>query len=110
MPIPTKVRCPLSTTQSVIPTFSEVLSLLIVNIDNLSPTIYDPIFRSAGLDTLSFAPTSSPIAAANWPTLGSMIDSGKRLVTFLDNAANLGSVPYLLDGTRIPPKPVYFLF
>ncbi|KAF8807790.1 PLC-like phosphodiesterase [Phlegmacium glaucopus] len=76
---------------------NEVLSLLIVNIDDLSPTRYDPIFRSVGLDTLSFAPTSSPIAAANWPTLGSMIDSGKRLVTFLDNAADLTSVPYLLD-------------
>jgi len=29
--------------------------------------------------------------------LGSMIDSGKRLVTFLDNQANLSTVPYLLD-------------
>lgn len=78
-----------------------MLSLLIVNIDDLSPTAYDAIFRSAGLDTLSFAPTSSPIEAANWPTLGSMIESGKRLVTFLDNAANLTIVPYLLDGTYI---------
>jgi len=76
---------------------NEVLTLLIVNIDNLPSTSYDPIFRSAGLDTLSFAPTSSPIAAANWPTLGSMIDSGKRLVTFLDNGADLTAVPYLLD-------------
>lgn len=30
-----------------------------------------------------------------------MIDSGKRLVTFLDNAADLTVVPYLLDGMLI---------
>lgn len=27
-----------------------------------------------------------------------MIDSGKRLVTFLDNAADFATVPYLIDG------------
>lgn len=36
-----------------------------------------------------------------------MIDSGKRLVTFLDNGADFATVPYLLDGTHIPPKPVF---
>ncbi|PPR00038.1 hypothetical protein CVT24_009047 [Panaeolus cyanescens] len=76
---------------------NEVLSLLIVNIDNVPATAYDPIFKSVGLDTMSFAPPSSPIPASGWPTLGSMIDSGKRLVTFLDNAADLTAVPYLID-------------
>lgn len=61
-------------------------------------TAYDPVFKSVGLDTISFAPPSSPIPASGWPTLGSMIDSGKRLVTFLDNAADLTAVPYLIDG------------
>jgi hypothetical protein len=27
-----------------------------------------------------------------------MIDSGKRLVTFMDTGANFASVPYIIDG------------
>jgi hypothetical protein len=85
-----------------IQTSCPVLSLLIVNIDNLGPSAYDTVFRAAGLDTVSYEPTTSAVEAANWPTLGSMIDSGKRLVTFLDNGANTAVVPYLLDGTHVP--------
>ncbi|KAG5654708.1 hypothetical protein H0H81_007464 [Sphagnurus paluster] len=76
---------------------NEVLSLLIVNIDNLPPTQYGTVFKAAGVDTISYAPPSSPIQASSWPTLGSMIDSGKRLVTFLDNQADITAVPYLID-------------
>jgi len=76
---------------------NEVLSLLIVNIDDMPASSYAPVFVAAGLDTLSYAPTTSPITVSGWPTLGSMIDSGKRLVTFLDNGADLTSVPYLID-------------
>jgi len=76
---------------------NEVVSLLIVNIDNLSPTLYDAVFKAVGLDTISFAPNSSSLAVSDWPTLGSMIDSGKRLVTFLDNQANFSTIPYIID-------------
>ncbi|TFK77308.1 PLC-like phosphodiesterase [Pluteus cervinus] len=75
---------------------NEVLSLLIVNIDNAPASAYDTVFKSVGLDAVSFAPASSPLTASSWPTLGSMIDSGKRLVTFLDNGAD-PSIPYLID-------------
>jgi len=75
---------------------NEVLSLLIVNIDNLPASAYDTVFKSVGLDAISFAPASSPLPATGWPTLGSMIDSGKRLLTFLDNGAD-PSIPYLID-------------
>lgn len=74
----------------------EVLSILIVNIDNQPASAYDAIYKSAAVDTYSFAPASSPMAASAWPTLGSMIDSGKRLVTFLDNGAD-ATIPYLID-------------
>jgi hypothetical protein len=76
---------------------TEVLSLLIVNIDNLPATSYDAVFKAAGLDTISYAPSSSPIPASGWPTLGTLIDSNKRLLTFLDNQADLTTVPYLID-------------
>jgi len=75
---------------------NEVLTLLIVNINNLPPTQYDTVFKAVGLDTISFVPSATPITASGWPTLGSMINSGKRLVTFMDNGAT-SAVPYILD-------------
>jgi hypothetical protein len=80
---------------------SPVLSLLIVNINNLPVTQYDQIFKAVGLDVGSFIPASTPLPAASWPTLGSMIDANQRLVTFMDNGAD-GSVPYILDGMPYP--------
>jgi len=76
---------------------NEVLTLLIVNIDNLLPTAYDAVFRAVGLDTISYSPTAAVTPFTDWPTLGSMIDSGQRLLTFLDNGADFTSVPYIID-------------
>jgi hypothetical protein len=76
---------------------NEVLSLLIVNINDLGPSAFGDVFSAVGLVTLSFEPATSVVEAANWPTLGSMIDAGTRLVTFLDNGADITVVPYLLD-------------
>jgi hypothetical protein len=90
--------------------FPQVLTLLIVNINNLPPTDYDTVFRAVGLDTISYSPPTAILTEFNWPTLGSMIDAGKRLVTFLDNGANFAAVPYIIDGTHVSPRPFYFLF
>jgi hypothetical protein len=76
---------------------NDVVTLLIVNSDDFLPTAFDALFISAGLDVLSYAPPSAAIPASQWPTLGSMIDSGKRLVTFLDANADFASVNYLID-------------
>ncbi|TFK56708.1 PLC-like phosphodiesterase [Heliocybe sulcata] len=76
---------------------NDVVSLLIVNSDDLPPSQYDTVFKAAGLDTMSYTPESSPITQSSWPTLGSMIDSGKRLVTFMDASADFTSVPYIID-------------
>ena len=81
-----------------------VLALLIVNIDNLPVGLYDEIFKAVGLDVRSFKPPSIPLPAASWPTLGAMIDSNQRLVTFMDNGAD-GSVPYILDGMLLDFLP-----
>ena len=80
---------------------SAVLSILIVNIDNVAPTEYATVFESAGLDQVSYSPSTSTLSASSWPTLGEMIDDGKRLVTFLDNQADTSSVSYLVDGQCI---------
>jgi hypothetical protein len=75
-----------------------VVSLLIVNSDKFAPSAYDTVFKAVGLDTLSYSPPSATTAYTAWPSLGSMIDSGKRLVTFMDTGANFNSVPYIIDG------------
>ncbi|KIJ21960.1 hypothetical protein PAXINDRAFT_165285 [Paxillus involutus ATCC 200175] len=93
---------PLSTYLGTVKTWldanpNEVLSLLIVNSDDFPPTSYDSVFKGAGLDTMSYAPPSASIPATQWPTLGSLIDSGTRLITFMDASADFSSVPYIID-------------
>ncbi|KAH8099287.1 PLC-like phosphodiesterase [Cristinia sonorae] len=75
----------------------DVVSLLIVNSDNLPPAQYDTAFKDAGLDTQSFVPDAPSLPQGAWPTLGSLIDSGKRVVTFLSTTADYNAVPYLID-------------
>lgn len=76
-----------------------VLSILVVNSDNFPPSDYDAVYKSAGLDVVSYTPTSASMPASQWPTLSSLIDSGKRLITFMDANANFTAVPYIIDGT-----------
>lgn len=47
---------------------------------------------------MSYTPESAALPASGWPTLGSLIDSGKPLVTFLSTTADFTAVPYLIDG------------
>ncbi|KAE9398454.1 PLC-like phosphodiesterase [Gymnopus androsaceus JB14] len=75
----------------------EVVVLLIVNIDDLDATEFAPVFVAAGVDTISYQPGVSNMTASSWPTLGSLIENGTRLITFLDNHADITTVPYLLD-------------
>lgn len=74
-----------------------VITLVIVNSNNLAASRFASVFASAGLDSYAYIPTASQISLGDWPTLGSMIDSGKRVVVFLDNGADYSAVPYLMD-------------
>jgi len=75
---------------------NEVLTIIIANPENLSATVWQPIFESSGLEDMVYVPPQTPMAREEWPTLGEMLDSGKRLVVFLDKGADEKSVPYLL--------------
>lgn len=95
---------------------NEVLTLLFTNPEGLSPaTVWKPIFDAAGMyhllslskalahelvltgiSNLTYIPSSLPVKQSDWPTLGSMIDAGTRVVVFLDSQA---------DG----PAPVNFI-
>ncbi|CAK5265971.1 unnamed protein product [Mycena citricolor] len=68
---------------------NEVLTLIFTNPDGADlQTQWKPAFDNAGISDLAFVPPSLPVKQADWPTLGQMIDSGKRVVVFLDAGAD----------------------
>lgn len=81
-----------------------MVTILIVNSDNLAPTQFASIFAAAQVDSMSYAPQSASFPASGWPTLGSLIDAGTRLVTFLSTTASFDAAPYLIDGERLNPR------
>lgn len=85
-----------------------VVSLLMVNSNGVTPARFGDIFAGAGLDKMSYSPPTAQLGAKDWPTLGSLIDAGTRLVTFMDSRADFTAVPYIIDGTALsPPSPPY---
>lgn len=95
--IPTKVSDSLKCS-SLSDRLSPVVTLLIVNSDNLPATQFASIFVAAGVDSMSYSPQSASLPASGWPTLGSLVDAGTRLITFLSTTASFEAVPYLIDG------------
>ncbi|CAD6890101.1 unnamed protein product [Tilletia controversa] len=79
---------------------TEVISLLIVNSDDLPASRFGQAYEASGLATKSYRPTitnDSGIARADWPTLGDLISADTPVVNFLASGADLQSVPYLID-------------
>jgi len=77
---------------------NEVLTIIIANPENVSGEEWQPIFESSGLAEMAYVPPQLPMMREDWPTLREMLDSGKRLVVFIDKGAEEGSYvpPYLL--------------
>ncbi|KAJ7640820.1 PLC-like phosphodiesterase [Mycena polygramma] len=77
---------------------NEVLTLLFTNPEGQSPlNVWKPAFDDSGISDLAFVPPSLPVKQSDWPTLGEMIDSGKRVVVFLDAGADgSDSVPFIM--------------
>jgi len=76
---------------------NEVISILIVNIDNQPASSFAAAYQTASLVDLSYAPETLAVAADQWPTLGTLIDTGKRVLTFMDNSADATAAPYIID-------------
>ncbi|KAI5449272.1 hypothetical protein NCC49_005134 [Naganishia albida] len=76
---------------------TEVVTLLLTNPDGIPPSTFAGVFESTGLDQVAYVPGQSLTARTEWPTLGELVDSGKRLVVFMDYDADFGSVPYIID-------------
>ena len=75
----------------------EVVTVLIGNSDYVAPTNFTAPFMRAGISDLLYHPPLIPMAHSNWPMLGSMILSGKRMVVFMDYQANQTEIPWLMD-------------
>ncbi|KAJ5942999.1 hypothetical protein N7516_003167 [Penicillium verrucosum] len=76
---------------------NEVVSLLLTNGDSVAITEFGDTFASSGITNYVYVPSANPLAITDWPTLGDMISSGKRLVVFLDYGADTTKVNYILD-------------
>ena len=70
----------------------EVITLFIQ--DELSPAVTAKVLEQAGL--LRWSTRRS--AGQPWPTLGEMIDSGRRLVVLAENRGGGTTYPWLLQG------------
>lgn len=75
---------------------NEVISLLIVNSDDQPASTFATAFSSTGLSSKAYAPGTASLSKSSWPTLGTLIDAGTPLVVFIDNSADVSSVPYIL--------------
>lgn len=76
---------------------NEVLTLLFTNPENISlKDKWLPAFNDAGITDLAFIPPNLPVKRNEWPTLGEMIGSGKRVVVFMDANADPAQVNFIL--------------
>ncbi|RKO87528.1 hypothetical protein BDK51DRAFT_34727 [Blyttiomyces helicus] len=92
---------------------NEVITLIFENHSGIPGATLQSLFQAAGLINSLYTPAS---ATAAWPTLGSMVSSGKRLVVFSDvlNATSaqpwvLGYTDYITENTyeNFAPNPTF---
>ncbi|KAJ7742677.1 PLC-like phosphodiesterase [Mycena maculata] len=90
---------------------NEVLTLLFTNPEGQSPTtVWKPAFDEAGISDLAYVPPSLPVKQSDWPTLGDTIDSGKRVVVFLDAGADgSDSVDFIMPEFQMIWEPPFSL-
>ena len=75
----------------------DVVTILMGNSDYVAPGNFSNVIESSGMKDMIYTPSKIPMALEDWPTLSSMILSGKRVVTFLDYQANQTETPWLMD-------------
>ncbi|KAL2836148.1 PLC-like phosphodiesterase [Aspergillus pseudoustus] len=75
----------------------DVVTILIGNYDYVDPGNFTAPIENSGLMDLVFTPPAIPMGLDDWPTLGSIILSGKRALVFMDYQANQTAYPWLMD-------------
>ncbi|ETW82584.1 hypothetical protein HETIRDRAFT_108840 [Heterobasidion irregulare TC 32-1] len=59
-------------------------------------TVWEPAFNASGVADLAYVPLHVPLTQNEWPTLGQTVDSGKRVVVFMDFGAESDEVDFIL--------------
>ncbi|TVY41485.1 putative secreted protein, partial [Lachnellula cervina] len=75
----------------------DIVTILLENGNYSKVDTYVPFIQSTGLVQYAYEPPVIPMGLEDWPTLASMILSGKRVVFFMDYDANQTAVPWILD-------------
>ncbi|KAA8571508.1 hypothetical protein MFRU_026g01140 [Monilinia fructicola] len=75
----------------------DVVTILLGNGNYSKIDDYIPFLEQTGLQNYAYVPPQIPMALDDWPTLASMILSGKRVVIFMDYNANQTAYPWVLD-------------
>jgi hypothetical protein len=75
---------------------NEVVTVLLVNSDETSASNLASAYTAAGITSYAYTPTSST-APSEWPTLQTLISSGKRLLNFVASLDDNSAAPYLMD-------------
>jgi hypothetical protein len=75
----------------------DVVTIILENGDYKPVEQYVPFLEQTGLVQYAYIPPKIPMGIDDWPTLASMILTGKRVVFFMDYDANQTAVPWVLD-------------
>jgi len=88
---------------------NEVVTIIIANPENVTTSVWQPIFESTGFADMAYVPPqSSPMMRDQWPTLREFLDTGKRLVIFIDKGAEDNTaVPYLFSQFTVMWEDAY---
>ncbi|KAH8828100.1 PLC-like phosphodiesterase [Flagelloscypha sp. PMI_526] len=87
---------------------NEVLTLLFTNPEAVPvENEWKAAFDESGVTPLAFVPKSLPVKKSDWPTLGEMIDSGKRVVVFMDSNADPSKVDFILPQFDMVWEPPF---
>lgn len=90
---------------------NEVMTFIFTNPENLSVSkVWKPIFDKAGITEMAYVPPQPVMSRDDWPTLGEMIESGKRVVVFLDHGAESRTDPavdFILPQFQMVWEDVY---
>jgi len=67
----------------------EVMTFVFTNPEEVSvEKVWKPVFEKTGMDKLAYIPPQPVMGRDDWPTLREFIDSGRRVVVFLDKGAD----------------------
>lgn len=79
---------------------AEVVTLLLTNPDGFRDKDFAKVFRQSGLRKYAFAGVQTNVSLHEWPTLGEMIESGKRLVVFVGSYSRTDGIHRILLSAK----------